>query len=175
MLVKRLIDMQSEDWNRMKALYVQSFPEEERSPLELLTDDMTGISEILGFYEDDRFCGFACMLIALGIAHIIYIAIEETERGSGYGSRALEQIRQRYPGHRIVVDMEEVLPDVPNFVQREKRQRFYLRNGYAFCPVSYEWRGDKYRILSQGGSVSEQEFWNFWEYITQKNEAFCQF
>ena len=175
MLAEQLIHMQSTDWKQIQALYARAFPEDERSPLELLAQDETGISEILAFYEGQKFCGFACLLVAMKIAHIIYIAMEESQRGMGYGSQALERIQKRYPDHRIVVDMEDVIPDAPNYQQREQRQRFYLRNEYQLCPIQYQWRGEEYRILSQGGIVQENEFWHFWKYVACENEAFNQF
>lgn len=175
MLTMRQIHSHSNDWERVQTLYQRAFPEDERSPLELLDQDPSGISEIMAFYEGNSFCGFACILVACGLSHIIYIAIEETARGMGYGSQALRLIQEKYPQNRIVVDMEEILPQAPNRLQREKRQQFYLHNGYCFCPIAYEWRGEKYQILSDGELVSEKEFWDFWEYVIEQNHSLAQF
>ena len=62
-----------------------------------------------------------------------------------------------------MVDIE--VPDISaeNNEQRIMRKKFYLRAGYEETPVKYEWRGEKYEILSYRGQISQAEYDWFWE------------
>ena len=93
----------------------------------------------------------------------VHDAIDEALRGRGYGSQALKLLYEFYAGKRIMVEAE--LPDgtSENEKQRMARKRFYLRTGYSETPVKYLWRHGKYEILSFGGSVSEQDYNDFWK------------
>ena len=110
----------------------------------------------------------ACLLNTPMISHIIYLAIVESLRSHGYGSKALELLHNRKPGKKIMVDIE--LPDVPaaNAEQRRMHKNFYLRAGYEETPVKYEWRHENYEILSFGGPITEAEYDGFWQYLREQ-------
>lgn len=99
----------------------------------------------------------ACLLNSPTISHIIYLAVDESLRGHGYGSKALELLHQSKNGKKIMVDIEVPDEQAENAEQRQKRKKFYLRAGYEETPVKYEWRNENYEILSFGGQISEAE------------------
>ena len=66
-------------------------------------------------------------------------------------------------GQRIIVDIERENPRAANEAQREKRRRFYLKNGYRATEVRYSWRQEEYEILSFGGAVTRPDFEHFWD------------
>ena len=78
-----------------------------------------------------------------------------------------EQVRQKVhnskPGQRFIADVEK--PDVKsdNNAQREKRIRFYSRNGYEMTDVEYRWHEENYLIMVCNGDISKDEHRNFWE------------
>ena len=37
--------------------------------------------------------------------------------------------------------------------------------------MKYEWRGEQYEILSNGGDVSDAEFWNFWDTLEKEMDV----
>lgn len=151
------------DMGELIALYERSFPANERRPARMLFDSLGGHRETVAFYEDGRFLGFAVLLNCNGIAHIIYFAVEEAARNQGLGSRALAAIHQAKRGERVIVDIERENKTCANPQQRERRKRFYLRNGYQETDVKYRWHGEDYEILSYGGNLTEAEFGNFWD------------
>ena len=145
------------------ALYVRAFPANERRPLEPLMESHGGHAAMLAAREDGAFCGFVSLLLWQDIAHIIYFAVEEEKRGKGLGGRILEEIQALYPGCRVIVDIEEPEEGAPNNPQRIQRRDFYLRNGYNPSDIHYHWEGTAYTILSRGGGVDGEDFWQFWE------------
>ena len=152
----------------ISALYRRAFPANERSPFRALLQDPLGCGDFMAFYDGDIFCGFAVLLTHGDLTHILYIAIEETLRDSGYGAQALRAIQDRHPNNRILADIEAVKPEAGNNAQRRKRKQFYLRNGYTTSPVRYDWQGESYEILVANGTLSCEEFWDFWDFFDEK-------
>ena len=148
---------------QLQALYIRAFPANERRPLEPLMTDQTGYAQVLAAMEEGEFRGFVCSLIQGDLLHIIYFAVTEDQRGRGLGSQILAAVREASPGMRLLVDIEAPDPTAENHLQRVRRQEFYLRNGYTETPVRYSWRGEDYIILSQGGSLTPEEFHRFWD------------
>ena len=163
------------DYGRISRLYERAFPENERRPLGPLINDQTGCGDFIAFYDGEEFCGFACLLSFRDMTHILYLAMEESARGRGYGSAALEIIRRRYPGQRILADLEAEEEGADNNEERRRRRDFYLRAGYEVTEVSYRWREVAYEILSQGGQVTRADFKAFWTYFGVENTAFSAF
>ena len=156
------------DYTELAALYDRAFPLNERSPIEEIMNEKSGMLKVLAFYNNAAFCGMAVTLTSEELVHIIYLAVEEAVRGQGLGSMALGEIRKRYPGRKIVVDVERVEDGAANNDQRTRRMAFYLRNGYEETPVSYRWRDEDYVILSCGGIMTGQEWGRFWKEVYER-------
>ena len=155
------------DREAFEKLYYGSFPENELRDLNDLMQDKSGAVEFIALYDGGVFTGFMTLLITSDIAHIIYFAIEENLRGRGCGSRALNAAAQRYPGRRIIVDVELPAENAPNRAEREKRVAFYKHNGYEETEVRYTWRGEDYVILSFGGTVTDADWHAFWRELDE--------
>lgn len=175
MLIIQPITEQSKELIQIETLYQHAFPDNERRPLAPLLPNTSGHSEVIAFYDNTLFCGFACLLTYKDITHIIYFAIDDALRGKGYGSQALTAIHKAKPGNRIIVDIETENNYADNIEQRQKRKHFYLRNGYIESEVSYNWRDESYEILIYGGVLLEKEFDSFWENISQENNKLSQY
>ncbi|MDD2955803.1 MAG: GNAT family N-acetyltransferase [Oscillospiraceae bacterium] len=150
------------DLPRVTALMGRSFPANERMPLSTLLHRGGDASCFLAFYDGEEFCGFISLLTWRDITHILFFAMEETLRGKGYGSRALELVQERFAGQRIIADLEKEDGLAVNAGQRRSRKHFYLRHGYHESGISYRWREESYEILIRGGEISEAEFDEFW-------------
>lgn len=168
-LTARVVQPGTVNAEQLAALYVRAFPKNERIPLAALLDGTVG--ENLAFYEGERFVGFLCALNVDDLCHITYFATEEGLRGHGYGTRMLAALRAMKPGCRILADVEAVTDDAPNREEREHRRNFYLHCGYAPTPVHYDWQGEAWEILANGGSVTEAEFDDFWARIAAAQKA----
>ena len=170
MLSMKSISNASEELKKARALYYRAFPKNERRSFPELVENRFGSTEVFCFYDGETFVGMACLLNTPTISHIIYLAVDESLRGNGYGSKALELLHQSKAGKKIMVDIE--VPDelAENVEQRRMRKKFYLRAGYEETPVKYEWRHEDYEILSFGGQVSEAEYHGFWEDLQKQSE-----
>lgn len=153
----------SKDLAKVKALYYRSFPKNERRSFPELIENRLGNTEVVSFYDDENFVGMACILNSPDISHVIYLAIDESLRGRGYGSKALELLHRSKSGKRVMVDIEVPDATAENAKQRIMRKKFYLRAGYDETPVKYEWRHENYEILSFGGQITEAEYEQFWK------------
>ena len=163
MLSMKLIGDTPEEQKKAKALYYRAFPKNERRSFPEMVENRFGNTEVFCLYEGETFVGMACMLNSPTISHIIYLAVDESLRGHGYGSKALELLHQSKPKNKIMVDIEIPDEQAENAEQRKKRKKFYIKAGYAETPVKYEWRHENYEILSYGGQISEAEYDGFWE------------
>ena len=170
MLSMKSISNASEELKKARALYYRAFPKNERRSFPELVENRFGGTEVFCFYDGETFVGMACLLNTPTISHIIYLAVDESLRGNGYGSKALELLHQSKPGKKIMVDIE--VPDelAENVEQRRMRKKFYLRAGYEETPVKYEWRHEDYEILSFGGQISKAEYDSFWEDLHKQSE-----
>lgn len=170
MLSIKLLGNTPEELKKTKKLYYCAFPKNERRTFPELVENRFGGTEIFCFYDDEIFVGMACLLNSSSISHIIYLAIDESLRGLGYGTRALELIHNIKSENKIMVDIEILDEQTDNAEQRKMRKKFYLRVGYKETSIKYKWRHENYEILSFGGQISEDEYDAFWEYLRNQAE-----
>ena len=160
------ITKESEKFQEIERLYRAAFPREERVPMDTLLE-ADGPYDFIACYDGAILCGFYSALTFGDITHILFLAVEEKLRDHGYGSQILAEIGKAYAGNRVILDVEMVDPEADNNEQREQRIAFYMRNGYHHSGISYGWRGVMYEILILDGTISEEEFWNFWDQLDE--------
>lgn len=160
------VTKESEKFPEIERLYRAAFPREERVPMDTLLEE-DGPYDFIACYDGAVLCGFYSALTFGDITHILFLAVEEKLRDHGYGSQILAEIGKAYAGNRVILDVEMVDPEADNNEQREQRIAFYLRNGYHHSGISYGWRGVMYEILILDGTISEEEFWNFWDQLDE--------
>ena len=150
----------------VKELYENSFPENERINFDFLLMNSSPADksfEITAVYDGEIFVGFVVTLNSGDISHILYFAVDEKLRSKGYGSEILKTVHNSKPGQRFIADVEKPDAKSDNNAQREKRIRFYSRNGYEMTDVEYRWHEENYLIMVCNGDISKDEHRNFWE------------
>ena len=123
MLSMKLIGNMPEELKKAKALYYRAFPKNERRSFPELVENRFGGTEVFCFYDDETFVGMACLLNTPTISHIIYLTVDESLRGRGYGSKALELLHNSKPDKKIMVDIE-----VPNERAENAEQRSMVKS-----------------------------------------------
>ncbi|MBQ2887671.1 MAG: GNAT family N-acetyltransferase [Firmicutes bacterium] len=118
------------DLHRIKRLYKQAFPPNERKPwanMQQLCKDNKG--EILALQQNGQFAGLAITLHHRDLVLLDYLAVEPGQRSHGIGSLALSALQNRYQNRRLVVEIER--PDAPGMNKPlcERRREFYRRAG----------------------------------------------
>ena len=88
-----------------------------------------GKGEFLSIYDHHQWVGLTYVITYQNLSYILYLAIDEKQRGHGYGSGVLQLLKKRYP-HTIMLCIEEVDEKYENYQQRIHRKSFYLRNGF---------------------------------------------
>lgn len=116
--------------DHIRQLYVTAFPADERAPFWLMLKRACRENiDFLAFYDDGQFVGMTYIIRGPGMAYVFYLAIDDSARGRGYGSRILRMLRKHYRGQNLFLAIEELDPEAENYEQRVSRRRFYERNG----------------------------------------------
>ena len=150
------------DIEKAEQIYLSAFPDHERAPFSHLLADPTGHIETDCLRENGKVTGMACRLITENCEHISYLAVEENARGRGLGTRFLSALLEKAGSRTVIADLEVPCPGASNFIQREKRLRFYKNAGFRETEVRYRWRGEDYMILAHGGPFGSREWHAFW-------------
>ena len=164
-LEMRRIERYEPDFNKVLNLYNLSFPKNELMNFNVFyTSHLKG--DVIAFYDNNKFIGFAALLSNDNISNILYFAIEPTLRGKGYGTQALKQICQYFNKNKIILDVEDAF-ECNNEREREKRLKrilFYTRVGFKLTNIRYNWNGEYYVIMMiNSDNLPEKDFWDFWK------------
>lgn len=150
---------------KVKALYHTAFPKEERVPWWLLrcNSRREGI-ELTAWLDGDTFCGFTASVEAEGMYLLLFFAVEQTRRGSGYGSAILSEIKQEHGN--IALNIEPLIPSAPNYRQRQQRFDFYRKNGFLDTGW-FVWEvGGKFRVLSTQEKLDAAQYKELFRKLT---------
>lgn len=128
------------DINEFKSVvypeYLKLFPESERKPLELIEKTYNqGIAKIIKIVEKNEFVGFLIIntLKDNSFAILDYFAILSKYQTKGYGTKALELLKEQYKEEKgIFIEVEKpgLGEDNKENEIREKRAKFYERVGF---------------------------------------------
>lgn len=147
--------------SEIERLYRASFPRRERDPFKGLVNHQDNI-DFRACYDNETLVGMYVILMEGDLAHILFLAVEESSRDKGFGSEILKEICFRLEKTRLLVDIEAIEENSPNLEQRIKRKKFYLHNGFQETDINYLWHGIHYQILVKNGTISKSEFRKFW-------------
>ncbi len=139
-----------------------AFPYEERRDYidqqECMSDNRFCFFEI---YDNDTAVGFISLWNLSGFVFIEHIAIDSDKRSGGYGSKAIELVKETYK-KAVILEAE-----APETEQQVKRIKFYDRLGFKVNNFSYEQpsyhggEGVPLLILSYPKLLTDDEFQNF--------------
>ncbi|MBE6039059.1 MAG: YitT family protein, partial [Anaerofustis stercorihominis] len=73
------------------------------------------------------------------------------------------------PNQRIIADLERITDHSPNNEQRQRRNAFYIKNGYTPSGVKYSWRNEDYELYVNGGDFFDHEYKAFWKHFSQNS------
>ena len=158
----RFIDVNEKTFNTVFDKMKTAFPYEERRDYsdqkECLENKYFKFFEI---YDCDLAVGFTALWVFENFVFIEHIAIDEDKRGSGYGSKAIELIKEKY-NKPLILEAE-----APVTEQQIKRIKFYNRlgfnvNSFNYTQPSYHGgEGVPLLILSYPNKLTNEEFDEF--------------
>lgn len=144
---------------RLKSLYHQSFPIEERVPFWILAmKTKHAENNWLFVYDDMEFLGIVYTVCYMDIVYIWYFALLPNKQGQGYGSVILQMLHKQYHDKRVILNIEIDDPQSKNNELRHRRKQFYLRNGYVECGFYTKEVGVLFEMLSYGGTIEYAEY-----------------
>lgn len=125
----------SPDKQMLERINDSSFAEEQTTSIDNLFASDKGDLDILGIYHMNTLVGFFSVRRYKTIAYLGYFAIAPEHRCKGYGSRAINLLKDYYEDKQIVIEIESLHEECANMENRIRRRNFYLNNGM----LSTEW------------------------------------
>ncbi len=91
--------------------------------------------ELIGYKDNGKVVGFSHLITNNDITYVMFLGVDNSMRSKGYGSLILDYVKSK--NKRIALNMQEVLPRAKNYEQRQKRERFYFRNGFSYTNITF--------------------------------------
>ncbi|MCS4487812.1 GNAT family N-acetyltransferase [Streptococcus sp. SQ9-PEA] len=155
---KRQVRLFSKTYRQVKKLYEQAFPAYERLPyLPLILLSARRNTHFTAYYDEEKFCGFTYSVESEETVYILFLAVNATYRGKGYGSAILEDCKQLSKGRALVLTIEPLDSDADNYEERIKRLAFYERNGFKETPYAYYEGKEHYTVLATQMNLDENK------------------
>lgn len=154
-----LIIAENKDYPLIKKLYKKSFPLNERAPFFIIKKKtITEKSELLIAKENDQFIGFFYIVRHENLVYLFYFAVNDTQRGKGYGSKMLQLLKERYSGKNIFLAREQLDINADNYDERIKRRNFYIRNGFKDTNLLIKEATVIYDVMALNDDISAKEY-----------------
>ncbi|MCQ2071047.1 MAG: hypothetical protein MJZ68_07940 [archaeon] len=109
-------------------LYEETFPEEEKIPLENLYRTVGKGGRFMVFSDSGRKVGFCFLYEGREAVFLVYLATFPSMRNKAYGAEILDIVRNEEGGRTVFLVLEPVKGDAGD-AMRVRRKGFYLRNG----------------------------------------------
>lgn len=138
-------------------LYFSAFPRIERHSLvELHGAASKDRADYLAFTDEGdgnpvpKFLGLAYVIVRGDVAFLLYFAIAQRLRNSGYGAAILDLLQKKYEGLDLVLLIESLEQKCNNMEIRKRRKQFYLANGMRETGLTQLTSGNEaiYEILN---------------------------
>lgn len=170
MLTAKRITPIMDDLDKVKNLMITAFPEDELKPFKCLFDktELDGYDFLAFYNEDDNFVGLSYVVTKDDLAYLFWLAVDESARCNGIGSKILSELNKIYKDYRIILDIERINDTAPNNEQRIRRKKFYKRNGFIESSLRYDLYNVEYEILINHDDVGRKEFEDAYSYILDK-------
>lgn len=131
-----ITDVEDPLLEKIKGLYMASFPENERRPWQSIIDMIANASPFFSVKaivgNDNVFYGFYTSWNLPGVLYIEHFAIESSERSTGIGSSVITDLSAAATPRAVVVEVE-----LPGSSEADRRIAFYERNGFQSIDLQY--------------------------------------
>ena len=154
----RPLNQNDDNYSKVIDLYKKAFTTAQRIPTWILKFKLR--KGKVGFnvlYADDTWIGLIYTTEFKDIVLVHFLAISESFRSGGYGSKVMDSMKVMHTRKRIVLNIEKLDKQAKNFQQRIKRKAFYEKNGFSSSGYFVKEPGEKLEMLIFGGSISKEE------------------
>ena len=151
------------DWKKIKKLYMSAFPSCERKPLSVIRyKQHKKTADVWLLEEEGEFLGLAITMNSLDLVLLDYFAIDDSKRGKGHGSKALNLLQEIYADYRFFLEIERTDVEADNIEERKRRKAFYLQNDMTELNVHAVLFGVKMELLGYQCNVNFEEYRNLY-------------
>ena len=127
-------------WEDVNRLAKEAFPpEEDLAPQALVKMAETDHIDFLALSGQDACIDFMAVKIYKDLAYLFFLAIEPACRSKGYGSRAVETLKAKYPGKSKSLILK--CPTIMRRIMRKER-----KDAISICETVIRKRDCSYRI-----------------------------
>ena len=151
------ISKTSKHINKIKEIYLSSFPEEERIDFEDIVNLKFPNSKFFGIFDKRLLVGFTFVSLLGDFAYIVYLAIDKEKRNGGYGTQALKEIDELFKDKTKVLCVEK---PISNEDIQSRRIGFYKRNGFSLASFEFDFLGQTYYTMYLG-KFNKRKFIDF--------------
>ncbi|MBQ3887352.1 MAG: GNAT family N-acetyltransferase [Clostridia bacterium] len=146
--------------DRIRRLYHEAFPIEERAPFALLMKRVRQERAVMySLHHHGQWCGMIYLIMGKDMVYIFYLAIDQSQRGRGLGKLAMKALLDRYPQHRVFLALEDWHDTAAdNREQRLKRHEFYRQCGLSDLPYHIKEGNVIYSIMGTNGKIEPPEY-----------------
>lgn len=132
-----------------EALIKSAFPPDEQEPMSaLISMAQNPMVNFWAYYDEDTYCGFCYVVESPRILFVLYLAVPGELRSKGYGAAILEDVRARFGGKDIVLHVEDPDKNENKRTERERRIKFYERNGFSDTGWRIDNKDDCFFLIS---------------------------
>lgn len=157
-LTSQLITADFPDLDKVEALNIEAFPEEERVPLsEFLRYEDQEEANFFAFYHENEFVGFAFAISNEQAFYVSFFAIMPHLRSHGYGGEIIDKLVNFYQ-RTMLLEIERLDEPSDNPEQRQARWDFYQRKGFRSANAFLEYDDLSFEILYRGESFDENAY-----------------
>lgn len=154
----RTLNKADVNYSKVIDLYREAFPGAQRLPTSFLRYKLRhGKKGFDVLYDDDDWIGLLYSIEYRDIVFVQFLAISESFRSQGYGSKVMDSMRSMRSGKKIVLNIEELDDKAENYQQRIKRKAFYEKNGFSCSGYIVKEPDGRHEMLISGGSISKEE------------------
>ncbi len=143
----------------IKPLYLKSFPSDERMPFFMLKRLANKINHnCYAAFDENVFIGMIYTVTYKNIVYLYYLAIDDSIRGKGYGTKILAFLQRLHKNKTIVLTIEALDETQENNDVRIKRKQFYEKNGFFDSFMTVKEFTVTYEILFCGDKFTIDEY-----------------
>lgn len=145
----RINKFKIKDIKRVKNIYYNSFPKEERFSIFLLMFNLfKKYCKLYTLIDNENVVGFIYYITYENMIFILYLAVDKSSRGNGYGKYLLRRFIQENKEKDLYLNIDKIDEKFSDIDIRKKRLKFYIENGFHLTDyLSLEEKVD-FNILS---------------------------
>jgi hypothetical protein len=146
------------NYSKVIDLYKEAFTGAQHIPAWILRYKLkNGKAGFCTLYEDDTWIGLIYTIEYKDIVFVQFLAISESFRSEGYGSKAMSSMSDMHSGKRIVLNIEALDDQAENYQQRIRRKAFYENSGFSSSGYIVKEPAERLEMLIHGGTISKEE------------------